>query len=104
MQLQELKRVKKSFQWAIEKKLLRFIIEKESNGVSNWLTIEYREPNGATPSEQGYTWKLLCAQRLSDYKTREHLVNRITLMLADKVSSATQDLNIMNTDYTLTRN
>lgn len=92
MTISELKRVEKSFQWAIEKKLLRFLLDT-SQMPTGWLTVEYCEPNSYTPSEDGYTWKILCAQSLKDYKTREHLVNRITLMLADKVRSATQDVN-----------
>ena len=98
----ELPRVKKSFQWAIERNLLRFVVKKMQDG-GFWLTVEYSEPNDFTPSESGYTWKILCAQPLRDYKTREHLVNRITLMLADKVQSATQDVNGLMADYDMVR-
>lgn len=66
---------------------------------SYYLTVEYNEPNGNEPSESGFTWKTLCAQSLRDYKTRQQMINRITLMLAQQLASKAQDVNGLFEDY-----
>lgn len=88
--------------------LLRFEIE------GNWLTVYYHET--LTAEGKDWKWSILCAQSVVDYavcsevypnnvervKTYE-LVNRITLMLAEKLRSTKQDCNILMQDYTLIR-
>lgn len=91
--------IKKCFKWAIDKELLKFEIE------NNWLSIYYKENLGYT-GEEGTKWGLVCAQSLADYMDKNklgkaiegtlrelELMNRITLMLAERLRSTKQDLN-----------
>lgn len=89
--------------------LLEFKIE------NNWLTVNHRETLTADGNE--WKWSILCSQCLEDYAVcsgvqgkkvierikTEKLVNRITLMLAEKLRSAKQDINIIYQDYNLIR-
>lgn len=84
-----LKRVENYFRWAIDAGLLQF--EKDGH----WLTVQVRTPRSATPSADGYTYTLVCAQDLDDYTRLNPLVNRITLMLAQQLASSRQDVNIL---------
>lgn len=89
--------------------LLQFEIE------GNWLTVNYHET--LTAEGKDWKWSILCAQSLEDYgvcsglygakvieriKT-DKLVNRITLMLAEKLRSTKQDINTIYQDYKLFR-
>lgn len=89
--------------------LLRFEIDK------NWLTVYFHNTLSSMGNE--WKWTLLCSQNVEDYAVcsgisgskvveRVHtnkLVNRITLMLAEKVRSLKQDCNILMNEYTLTK-
>lgn len=99
------------FKFALEgdRPLLKFEIE------DNFLTVYYHETLTALSDE--WKWTILCGQSLVDYavcsgiyplkvieriKTIE-LVNRITLMLVEKLRSTKQDCNIIMQDYKLIR-
>lgn len=92
-----------------ENPLLKFEVE------DNYLTVYYHET--LTAEGKDWKWTILCAQSLENYavcsgvfgskvvervKTKE-LVNRITLMLAEKLRSTKQDCNVIMQDYTLIR-
>lgn len=102
MKIDQLPEVKKHFKWAIKSNILRFQVTEEIKNTRWWLTVEYSEPNSNTPSQDGYTWKTICAQSLISY-TRLTLINRITLMLTDRLCSKAQDVNGIMQDYKLTR-
>jgi hypothetical protein len=84
--------INKYFAWADSgpRPLLRFTQDR------SWLTVEYREHLDATGDN--WRWSLLCAQDLNDYKRPLELCNRITLMLAEQLKSARQDVNILMED------
>lgn len=111
MNIELLKETFSCFEFATqgEYPLLKFEVE------GNWLTVYYHETLTAEGTD--WKWSILCAQDVVDYaicsgikpnkviekvKTKE-LVNRITLMLAEKVRSIKQDCNIFMSDYTLIR-
>lgn len=84
------------FELAITSNLLKFEIE------NNWLGVYVKENLTAKGDEIKYT--LVCGQSLVDYHTMvdyrmilldNTLTNRITLMLAEKLRSALQDINIL---------
>jgi hypothetical protein len=63
------------------------------------IRIEYREPLGAT-QEDGYRYAHLCGLDTARYEYPEGVnvfavMNRVTLMLADKCRSLQQDVNIL---------
>lgn len=99
------------FDFATEGKfpLLKFETDK------NWLTVYYHET--LTADGKDWKWSILCSQSLVDYaissgiypnkvieriKTKE-LVNRITLMLVERLRSTKQDINTILQDYKLFR-
>ena len=81
------------FSLAIDKKLLKFTLE------GGWLTVEYQENASFTPSVDGTKWSLMCAQDINEYKTAQELTNRVTIMLAENLRSARQDVNGLIVDY-----
>lgn len=89
--------------------LLKFELE------NNYLTVYYHET--LTAEGKDWKWSILCAQSVEDYAVcsgirgnkvveridTKELVNRITLMLAEKLRSVKQDCNIIMDEYTLIR-
>lgn len=84
------------FELPIKLDLLRFNIQ------DNWLSVYVKE--NLNSQGQDIKYKLVCAQSLTDYMftidetdtllTRA-IINRITLMLAETLRSALQDINIL---------
>ncbi len=73
--------------------------------IDGWLTVSYKNVEGSDGSK--WKWSLLCAQSIEDYASLDQyseeeryqlntqaLGQRITLMLADKLRSVQQDVNI----------
>jgi len=86
------------FELAITNNLLKFEIE------DNWLSVYVKENLNAKGDEIKYI--LVCGQSLINYQVTTNngsemilldltLTNRITLMLAEKLRSALQDINIL---------
>lgn len=100
--MKHIKPITDLFNLAIKDGLLKFEIEIErfdhSEHPKGWLNVYYQENLGYMPSTDGSCWRLLCAQSLHDYFRGEELqttklANRITLMLAESLRSARQDVN-----------
>lgn len=89
--------IETNFAQALRQKLLMY--EVDFRTADPWLTVYYRENLGYLPNEDGSKWSLLCAQKVADYQNLDGsiqdvaLVNRITLMLAEQLRSARQDVN-----------
>lgn len=83
----DLNEVLRYFNLALRDGLIKF--EADADGC---LTVYYKENLGYT-AEDGMKWKLLCVQDLKQFKDEMELVNRITLMLAEKLRSVSQDFN-----------
>ncbi len=90
-----LKETMSFFSLAIDDNLLKFETDKD------WLTIYYQETLKAQGGE--WKWSMLCAQDLRGYSNTLSLVNRITIMLAEKLRSVKQDSNIVIDEYELIR-
>lgn len=86
----------KYFKEALKSNILKYKIEE------GWLTIEFK--NNLTSEGKDFNFKLLCAQSIADYINEMGyidelaLINRITLMLAESLRSANQDVNILMTE------
>lgn len=83
--------IEKYFQQALSSELLRFEVKDD------WLVVEFKENLGATYKD-GARWSLVCAQKISDYRSPVQLCNRITAMLAENLRSNRQDVNILMND------
>lgn len=89
-------RVKGFFKWAsIDRDLLKFELD------GTWLTVELKTPVNFNPEDKDYKFTLVGAQDLTSRNAQGiytmfyqdvELVNRITLLLADQLASARQDI------------
>jgi hypothetical protein len=89
-----------TYLWLAEQDVLKC----NYDGRNGWLEVQYRNVRDA--EGKNWKWSLVCAQDVNDYLTGNgeldapRLVQRITLMLADKLRSVQQDCNILMSEGT----
>lgn len=86
------------FKWALDYNIIQFDVTPDW-----WSAIYIKDIHDGTGKD--IKWKLVCAQSLKDHSIKNEtgaydldknsIINRITLMLAEKLRSALQDINIL---------